>query len=56
MLRLQQPMDPADLAAARLAAEPTPLQQLVISLSTRVPVTPARAGTHDSTDYEGATR
>ncbi|MGY1717036.1 ABC transporter ATP-binding protein [Geodermatophilus sp. SYSU D01106] len=60
VLRLGRPLDPADLAASGLTAEPTPLQQLVVALSTRAAGTPSAAAAartaRSSTPYEGTTR
>ena len=60
ILRLLRPVDPADLVPAGLTAEPTPLQQLVVALSTRsaraaAPATAGGSETH-SVDYQEATR
>ena len=58
VVRLSRPVDQADLAG--LTAEPTPLQQLVVALSTRATGTPSAAAAartaRSSTPYEGATR
>ncbi|MGY1652894.1 ABC transporter ATP-binding protein [Geodermatophilus sp. SYSU D01119] len=60
VVRLNRPVDPADLSVAGLTAEPTPLQQLVVALSTRAAGTPSAAAAartaRSSTPYEGATR
>ncbi|SFO07896.1 ABC-2 type transport system ATP-binding protein [Geodermatophilus obscurus] len=60
VVRLRQPVDAADLAAAGLAVERTPLQQLVVALSTRSAASPAAAAAartaRRSADYEGAIR
>jgi ABC-2 type transport system ATP-binding protein len=60
VVRLRRPADPADLAVRGLTAEPTPLQQLVIALSTRSAASPTAAAAartaRSSTPYEGATR
>ena len=55
VVRLRQPVDTADLAAAGLTAEPTPLQQLVVALSTRRSALELRSDDH-SDDFLGATR
>ena len=60
ILRLRRPVDPADLVPAGLTAAPTPLQQLVVALSTRsaraaAPATAGGSETH-SVDYQEATR
>jgi ABC-2 type transport system ATP-binding protein len=55
VLRLTHPVDTTDLAATGLVAEPTPLQQLVVALSTRRPAAGPRADEH-SDDFLGATR
>ncbi len=55
VIRLRQPVDPADLAAAGLTAERTPLQQLVVALSTHRSA-PAPRNDHHSDDFLGATR
>jgi ABC-2 type transport system ATP-binding protein len=60
VVRLHSPLDDDDLAARGLTAESTPLQQLVVALSTRSAADPAAATSprtaRRSTDFEGATR
>jgi len=62
IVRLRGPVDREDLAAAGLTADPTPLQQLVVALSSRSPAaspgTAARSddSTSDDHSFEEATR
>jgi ABC-2 type transport system ATP-binding protein len=56
VVRLTRPLEPADLAAAGLAAEPTPLQQLVVALSRRTPTDAAAASDSRTTDFEEVSR
>jgi ABC-2 type transport system ATP-binding protein len=55
VVRLRSPLDDDDLAARGLSAEPTPLQQLVVALSTHRSA-PAPRNDHHSDDFLGATR
>jgi ABC-2 type transport system ATP-binding protein len=55
VIRLRRPVDTADLAATGLTAEPTPLQQLVVALSTHRSVPAPRDDDH-ADDFLGATR
>ena len=55
VIRLRRPVDRADLAATGLTAEPTPLQQLVVALSTHRSVPAPRDDDH-ADDFLGATR
>jgi ABC-2 type transport system ATP-binding protein len=55
VVRLRSPLDDDGLAARGLSAEPTPLQQLVVALSTHRSA-PAPRNDHHSDDFLGATR
>jgi ABC-2 type transport system ATP-binding protein len=56
IVRLHSRVDPADLAAAGLSAEPTPLQQLVVALSTRSAATASPTSARTTDDLEEVTR
>ncbi|NEM05728.1 ABC transporter ATP-binding protein [Geodermatophilus normandii] len=58
VVRLSRPLDDGDLEARGLTGEPTPLQQLVVSLSrhTATPSAPARTPDSRSADFEEVTR